>query len=89
MVLREFSRVRHPPEQHLTSSKAIQEASLSMYIVFLSRINAALRGFSGGWNNLPFSSEGGFSPLQLWISGFMRETYPCEDTNMTEVIILR
>ena len=43
-----------------------------LHYVFLTRINNALQQFCDGWNNHPISSEGGMSPLQLWISGLCR-----------------
>ena len=58
----------------------------ALHYVFLPRINAALRGFISGWNNHPLSSEGGLSPLQLWITGLTRLPYPFDqDSNFTEV----
>ena len=48
----------------------------SLHYIFLARINAALKAFKDGWNNHPLSSEGGLSPLQLWISGLVRQCTP-------------
>lgn len=56
----------------------------SLHYVYLPRINAALKGFVSGWNHNPLSSEGGLSPMQLWISGLMSEPLTCED-DLTEV----
>ena len=44
--------------------------------VFLPRINAALKGFTDGWNNHPLLSEGGLSPMQLWVSGITTHPNP-------------
>lgn len=59
----------------------------ALHYIYLPRINSALRGFMSGWNNHPLSSEGGLSPLQLWISGLARQPYPVEDV-ITEVLII-
>lgn len=56
----------------------------SLHYVFLPRVNAALNTLKESWNNHPLSSEGGLSPLQLWISGVIRQNTP-EDFTMTEV----
>ena len=49
----------------------------ALHYVFLSRINAALKEFVDSWN--PLSSEGGLSPMQLWVSGLMTHHNQCDD----------
>lgn len=58
----------------------------SLHYVFLPRLNAALKTFKEGWNNHPLSSEGGLSPLQLWLSGVL--TLDDADANLTEVKVV-
>lgn len=43
----------------------------ALHFVFLPRINAALQGFMSGWNNHPLSSEGGQTPMQMWVTGLL------------------
>ena len=41
--------------------------------VFVYRITHALQQFTNSWNNHPLSSEGKFSPTQLWIIGIVHQ----------------
>ena len=56
-------------------------------VCFLPRINVPLNTFKDGWNNHPLSSESGLSPIQLWISGIVRQNLTDEGghVNLTEV----
>ena len=44
-----------------------------LHYVYIPRINASLDTFANGWNNHGLRTERGYSPLQLFTSGVVRE----------------
>ena len=58
----------------------------TLHYVYLPRINRSLCAFKNGWNNHPLSSEGHMTPMQMWISGLIRE--PIEEENLSEVFLM-
>ena len=43
----------------------------SLHLVYLNRINIALKAFQDGWNNHAITTEDSMTPLQLFTSGIL------------------
>ena len=43
----------------------------SLHLVYLNRINIALKAFQDGWNNHAITTEHSMTPLQLFTSGIL------------------
>ncbi|CAB3984915.1 hypothetical protein AC249_AIPGENE5997 [Paramuricea clavata] len=48
----------------------------ALHLVFTSRINTALDDFAAMFNNHRLSTENGWSPNQIWVSGMLNENNP-------------
>ena len=53
-----------------------------LHYVFIPRINASLEGFRRAWNYHPLSTEGNFSPIQLYTSGSLGSDLFDEDIDL-------
>ena len=57
-------------EENLTHALADKDL-YSLHLVYLNRINIALKAFQDGWNNHAITTEHSMTPLQLFTSGIL------------------